>query len=137
MRLVLVDSSAFLSLEDRDERDHLASRDALEVELEAGALLITTNFIFDETYTLIMSRLGRERAIAWGDSFRRGSLVRLIRVDEDHEDRAWEILTDFPDKSFSYTDATSFAVAESLGVACALSLDRHFRQFGGFQVVPR
>lgn len=136
MRTVLVDSSAFLSLEDPDERSHDRSLATLEDLVRAGARLLTTNFVFGETYTLILTRLGRERAVAWGQSFREGRLVQLLRVGEDHETRAWEIVLTFEDKDLSYTDATSFAVCESLGIQEAFSLDRHFRQFGSLRVLP-
>lgn len=135
-RLVLVDSSAFLSLEDRDEPSHRRSTAAFEALVTAGARMLTTNFVFDETYTLLLTRLSRSRAIAWGQSLLSGALVQLIRVESEHERRAWEILLQFEDKSFSYTDATSFAVAEHLSVADAFALDRHFRQFGRFRIVP-
>lgn len=136
MRLVLIDSSAFLSLEDPSERAHPRVKAALKSLVDARAHLITTNFVFDESYTLILTRQGRRRAIEWGKSLLAGKLVRLLRVGEDHEARAWEILTSFEDKDFSYTDATSFAVAESLGIEEVLSLDRHFRQFGRLTVIP-
>ena len=136
MRAVLVDSSAFLSLEDPDERSHARSLATLEDLVRAGPRLLTTNFVFDETYTLILTRLGRGRAVAWGQSFREGRLVQLLRVGEDHEARAWEIVLSFEDEDFSYTDATSFAVCESLGIQEAFSLDRHFRRFGAIRVLP-
>lgn len=136
MRRVLVDSSAFLSLEDPDERSHKSIRRILGELVSSGARLLTTNFVFDETYTLILVRLGRRRSVAWGESFKEGRLVQLIRVDEAHETRAWELILAYRDKDFSYTDATSFAVAESLGIEEALSLDRHFRQYGGLRVLP-
>jgi predicted nucleic acid-binding protein len=136
VKLVFVDSSAFLSLEDPDERSHSESSSALRELVHRGLGLVTTNFVFDEAYTLILARLGRGRAVTWGESFRRGSFVKLLRVLEEHEERAWEIILAFEDKAFSYTDATSFAVAESLGIGEAFSLDRHFNQFGRFRVVP-
>ena len=34
------------------------------------------------------------------------------------------------DKTFSYTDATSFAVMGRLGLKTAFAFDPHFRQFG-------
>lgn len=74
--------------------------------------------------------------MAWGESFRQGQLVQLLRVGEDHEARAWEIILAFQDKDFSYTDATSFAVAETLGIEEAFSLDQHFRRYGSLRVVP-
>lgn len=136
MRTVLVDSSAFLSLEDPDERSHLRARRTLDELLGSGARLLTTNFVFDETYTLILARLGRARAVAWGESFRQGQLVQLLRVGEDHEARAWEIILAFQDEDVSYTDATSLAVAETLGIEEAFSLDQHFRRYGSLRVVP-
>ena len=136
MRSVLVDSSAFLSLEDADERSHEAATLAFRGLVSAGTHLLTTNFVFDESYTLILTRLGRRRAVAWGTSARQSKLIELMRVDEDHEEAAWELILSFEDKSFSFTDATSFAVAESLEIEEALSLDRHFRECGRLRVLP-
>ncbi|HUZ88061.1 MAG TPA: hypothetical protein VNF26_14035, partial [Candidatus Baltobacterales bacterium] len=64
------------------------------------------------------------------------ALVQLMRVTDEHEDLAWKIILAHEDKEYSYTDATSFAVASSLGIVEVLTLDRHFRQFGGFTVSP-
>jgi predicted nucleic acid-binding protein len=133
---VFVDSSAFLSLEDPDERSHDATARAFRELVSSGAHLLTTNFVFDESYTLILTRLGRSRAVTWGESARSSKLVELVRVDEDHEQAAWELILSFADKDFSYTDATSFAVAQSLEVDEALSLDRHFREYGRLRVLP-
>ncbi|MGI8426523.1 MAG: type II toxin-antitoxin system VapC family toxin [Actinomycetota bacterium] len=133
---MLVDSSAFLSLEDPAEKSHARSLRTFESLIGDESRFLTTNFVFDETYTLILTRLGRERAINWGDGFLSGKLVQLVRVQEDHEQEAWKILKEFSDKDFSYTDATSFAVAESLGIGTAFALDRHFHQFGRLVIVP-
>ncbi len=136
MRLAFVDSSAFLSLEDPDEQAHAEVRAAFERLVEDGVGLLTTNFVFDESYTLLLSRLGRERAIDWGESLRAGRLVPTVRVSEHHEGQAWEILRAYEDKAFSYTDATSFAVCDDLEIGVALSLDRHFRQYETLEVLP-
>jgi predicted nucleic acid-binding protein len=136
LRYVFVDSSAFLALEDPAEQSHPDVRAALQQLVRSRARLVSSNFVFDESYTLILSRLGRNRAVTWGESFMRGKLVELLRVGEDHERRAWEIILAFEDKEFSYTDATSFAVSESMGIREALSLDRHFREYGQLQVIP-
>lgn len=136
MRGVFVDSSAFLSLEDPDERSYEATSRAFRELVSSGAHLLTTNFVFDESYALILTRLGRHRAVAWGESARASKLVELVRIDEDHEQAAWELILAFEDKDFSYTDATSFAVAQSLEIEEALSLDRHFREYGRLRVLP-
>lgn len=136
MRHVLVDSSVFLSLEDPAEEAHTDVRDTLQDLVQSRTRLVSTNFVFDESYTLILTRLGRHRAVAWGDRFLEGKLIELLRVGEDHERRAWEIIRSFDDKDFSYTDATSFAVTESLGIEEAFSLDHHFRAYGRLRILP-
>lgn len=134
-RACLVDSSAFLCLEDPNERRHAETQSAFDELIANRAHMLTTNFVFDETYTLLLVRLGRARAVEWGERVR-ASQLRVIRVTEDQENRAWEIILEFADKDFLYTDATSFAVTEDLGVGEALAVDRHFHQFGGLQVLP-
>jgi predicted nucleic acid-binding protein len=136
MKSAIIDSSVFLSLEDPDERRHLDSLRVLDEALATGVVLATTNFVFDEAYTLILTRLGRTRAIAWGDALRASQAIQIIRVTASHEERTWEILSTFEDKPFSYTDATTFAVTEAHGIDGALSLDRHFAQWGQLDVLP-
>jgi predicted nucleic acid-binding protein len=41
-----------------------------------------------------------------------------------------EFIFTYTDKSFSYTDATTFAVMERLGINEALAFDQHFPQYG-------
>jgi uncharacterized protein len=137
MRTVLVDSSAFLALDDPAERSHHQTVAKFQELIREGARLLTTNFVFDEAYTLLLVRLGRQRAVAWGASLRASGLIGIERVDDNHEARAWEIILAFSGKDFSYTDATSFAVAESQGISEALSLDHHFQQFGALRVWPQ
>lgn len=136
MKAAIIDSSVFLSLEDPAERHHAASRDALADALDSGVALATTNFIFGEAYTLILSRLGGDRAISWGEALRSSRTIQIIRVSQADEERTWEILVSYMDKPFSYTDASSFAVAEAHGIDGALSLDRHFVQWGQLDVRP-
>ena len=136
MKLALVDSSAFLALEDRSAREHHRTLASMQDLVRRGFGLLTTNFLFDEAYTLILSRLGRARAVSWGVKLKQSTLVQLTRVTEEHEDVAWKIVLAHEDKDYSYTDATSFAVALNLGIVDVLALDRHFVQFGGFTVRP-
>ena len=46
------------------------------------------------------------------------------------EERAREIINTYEDKAFSYTDATTFAVIERLGIKSTFTFDEHFAQFG-------
>lgn len=136
MKSVLIDSSVFYSLENPDEPDHERALSEFRRLITTGTRLFTTNFVFDETYTLLLVRLGRATAVEWGRGLLASDVVQMLRVDPDHEARAWEIILQFADKDFSYTDATTFALAESLEIDEALSLDRHFHRYGALKVIP-
>lgn len=135
MRSVFVDTSAFVSLLNADETEHEKARAAIQRLIADRVSLFTSNYVFSETYTAVLVRLGRAAAIEWGQSFRKSSLIDLVRIEEDIEEEAWEILESHDDKEWSYVDATSFALLEREGSAEAFAFDDHFAQ-RGLQVLP-
>jgi predicted nucleic acid-binding protein len=130
MRSVFVDTSAFVALRNASEAEHGIARAALERLMREGVALYTSNYVFAETYTALLVRVGRAEAIEWGRRFRLGGVVEAVRVDRDVEDQAWEILERHEDKEWSYVDATSFALIDQLGEREALAFDAHFEQRG-------
>ena len=50
--------------------------------------------------------------------------------------RAWDLFAEYSDRTFSFTDCTSFALMKSMGLEEAFTFDR--RDFGaaGFSVIP-
>ncbi len=136
MRSVFVDTSAFVALRNRSEAEHERARATLAELISDGAALFTSNYVFAETYTALMVRVGRNEAIEWGRRFRAGGAIDLVHIDRVTEDRAWEILKRYHDKHWSYVDATSFALLERGGESDAFAFDAHFSQ-RGLQVVPK
>ncbi len=130
MRKVFVDTGAFVALRNRSEREHVSARAALSELMRDGATLVTTNYVFAETYTALLVRVSRNEAVEWGRRFRAGETIEAIRVDEETERQAWQILESHEDKSWSYVDATSFAVMEREGIDTAFAFDHHFAQRG-------
>jgi predicted nucleic acid-binding protein len=132
---VFVDTGAFVALRNRAEREHEAAREALSVLVRDRASLFTSNYVFAETYTALLVRVGRAEAIEWGNRFRAGSAIELVRIDEILEEDAWSILESHDDKSWSYVDATSFALIERERATSAFAFDQHFAQ-RGLSLVP-
>jgi predicted nucleic acid-binding protein len=123
----LVDTGAWYALADRKDPDHASVGECLR---ERSGRLVTTNFIFDESVTLIRFRLGSTPARTFGEQLLRGGAARLVGITRRDEARAWEIFTRYRDKSFSYTDCTSFAIMQRLGIGTAIAIDEDFRSFG-------
>lgn len=136
MRSVFVDTSAFVALRNAAEAEHSRAREALSGLLSEGVSLFTSNYVFAETYTALLVRVGRAEAIEWGRRFRASGAIELVRLEQDVEGEAWEILERHGDKRWSYVDATSFALLEREGSDEAFAFDAHFGQ-RGLRVVPQ
>jgi predicted nucleic acid-binding protein len=135
MKSVFVDTSAFVALRNSSEAEHERARAALTDLVAEGVALFTSNYVFAETYTALMVRVGRGEAIEWGRRFRAGGAIDLVHLDRPTEECAWEILERHEDKRWSYVDATSFALIERDGAGEAFAFDVHFSQ-RGLRVVP-
>jgi len=132
---VFVDTGAFVALRNRAEREHELARETLKRLVEERAHLFTSNYVFAETYTALLVRLGRAEAIEWGKRFRASDAIEIVRADEEIEEHAWAILDSHEDKQWSYVDATSFALVERERLTAAFAFDRHFVQ-RGLNVLP-
>lgn len=130
MARVLVDTSAVFALLDRGDANHVAARGTLEQLKRRRADPLLTNFIVAESHALASSRLGADVARRW----LLGNVWSVERVTENDESKAFTIVGSYADKTFSYTDATSFAVMERLGLRMAFAFDPHFLEYG-FQLI--
>lgn len=130
-RAVLWDSSSILALLDADDAHHAAAvLTAGRIAAERRPTLIT-NYVWAETYALLLAKLGRAAARKW---LLEGALP-MTRAEPREEDLGREILAQYDDKDWSLCDAISFAVMETRGIRAAFSYDHHFRQFGRFEVL--
>ena len=130
MAQVFVDTGALYALLDGDDANHRDARRTLHALKKRRLEPVLTNFVVAETHALLVARLDAETARRW----LLGNVWRVERAQEDDESRARAIIARYTDKTFTYTDATSFAVMERLGLKTAFAFDAHFRQYG-FQVI--
>jgi predicted nucleic acid-binding protein len=131
-RRIFVDTSAWFALANRRDPDHRTARGALE---SFRGRLVTSNFVFDETVTLCLYRLGRNAALRVGDELRSGNVADIARATGDDEVAAWGLFRERSDKQYSFTDCISFVMMKRLGIEQAAAIDEDFRR-EGFLVVP-
>lgn len=130
MAFALVDTSAVYALVDPTDQYHSVAKTKLAALTKFRAEPLLTNFIVAECHALMIHRLGHDIARRW----LLGNVWRIEPVSASDEATAREIIGGHADKEYSYTDATSFAVMERLGIRRAFAFDRHFQQYG-FEVV--
>ncbi len=133
--MIFVDTSAWLALYDRRDQNHQTAREVAEYLRKERIPLVTTDYVFDETVTIVRMRVGHGEAVILGESLLKSSVVDLVEVDRNLRRRAWEIFVRYDDHRFSYTDCTSFAVMRQMGIDRVFGYDRDFEVLG-FSLVP-
>lgn len=127
-----MDTSAFYALADKKDPAHPRALSFLE---ENQVPLLTTNYIFAESLSLLTKRLGKTIATEFGKGLKASDLVRIFHLTPEYEEAAWREFLKFQDKDFDFIDSTCFAVMERQDIAEVFSFDRHFAQ-RGFRLLP-
>ncbi len=130
MEIIMVDTSAVYALLDRSDEMHDRAKNSLLIINQNKNRVLLTNFIVAECHALISSRLNHEIARNWLKNL----CWPVERVLEEDEKNAVQILMSYRDKSYTYTDAATFAVMDRLGLTTAFAFDNHFKQYGFIQV---
>lgn len=127
-----VDTGAWFAYVNAGDPDHQRVRRILD---QPPGPLVTSTYVFDETVTLTLARLGHQRAVAVGRTLLDQRLVELLHVAPPDERGAWALFERRPDKGYSFTDCTSFVLMRRESITAAVALDEHFSQ-EGFAVIP-
>jgi predicted nucleic acid-binding protein len=133
---VLADSSAWLAVYDRRDPNNEAVVRLLSEWARLRATIFVTDYIFDESLTLILSRIGHTQAANFGRWLLGSQLIHMVRLDLPQWQAAWQLFQQYDDKDFSFTDCTSFVVMRDLHLVDAFTFDRHFEQMG-FRMWPK
>ena len=135
MKPLFVDTAGWMACADSADPAHEAACRARDEALAAGRVLVSTDYVADETLTLVRMRLGLKAAEAWWGQVEGSSRLRWEGIDPTRAEKSRGAFFRQRDKGFSFTDCTSMIVMQELRLRQALTTDHHFRQMG-FQVVP-
>ena len=131
---VSIDTSAWVALENKKDTHYenaITFKDEITIKRYR---LYTSNFVLDETYTLLLANVGYEKTVEFSKRIRvlrNKGILHVVTVAEDIEDAAWLIFERYnKDKFWSFTDCTSKAIMEILGIEEGFSFDKNFEQMG-------
>jgi predicted nucleic acid-binding protein len=134
--MIFVDTSAWLALADPSDARHAEARE-FEQRLRRGAhgKLVTSDFVLDETITIVRDRAGLTRARELSRTILDSPNVHVLWVAEAQFREALELLFSHEDKHWSLTDCTSFVLMRGMELETAFTFDTAFRQ-AGFAPLP-
>ncbi len=130
---LFVDTAGWMACADRNDPAHARCVAGRDEKLRAGFLLVTTDYVLDETLTLLRLRLGLGAAREWWARVSQSPRVIITEIDAELRRDALDWFFRYEDKDFSFTDCTSFALMRREKIREALTTDRHFVQ-AGFEV---
>jgi predicted nucleic acid-binding protein len=135
--MIFVDTSAFLAIENRLDAHHSRALSLRDSWLKKGQTLVTSDYVLDESYTIIRLRAGHPVAIQFGEAIRHSQILRIIYVTPEIIEEAWRLFKAYGDHDFSFTDCTSFSLMDRLSIPAAFTFNSHFKEYGRFRVNPK
>jgi len=130
MKRIFADANGWIALNSKRDQLHSTAVKINKELLQSGYRYVTTNFVLDETYTGLLTKVGHFAAVDFGEKIRAARTVQLIHITEAIEEEAWNLFKRYSDKDFSFTDCTSFVVMRQLNLQEVFTNDHHFEQMG-------
>ena len=130
---VFVDTGGWIAVATEDDNYYQAATNYFEAPLQAGTRFLTSDYVLDETLTRLRYDLGHGAALRFWEQIeaaKKMDILEIWRVDEAIWSAALDVFAQFRDQKFSFTDCTSFVLAQSCSVDEVFAFDAHFAIFG-------
>jgi uncharacterized protein len=127
---VFMDSAGFLALWDAGDAHHEAAARLQEQLAGKRRRFVTTEYVVDETVTLLLMRHSHQAASDFLDTVEMSEALRLEWIGPERFHAAAALFRRYADKEWSFTDCVSFAVMRELRIRDAFTTDHRFRQAG-------
>lgn len=131
--MIFVDTSGWFAVSIAEDVNHAAAARWVAQNAEP---LITSDYVVDETLTLLRTRDQGPTALALGRAFFNSTVAAVHHLTPGELHEAWRVFEKFSDKEWSFTDCTSKVLMEKLRIERAFAFDHHFQQFGNVRVTP-
>jgi uncharacterized protein len=127
---IFVDTSGFFSLLSPSDASHKKAVEILNKARQTNQLFITTDYVIDETATLLNARgIGHLAGILF-DTVTATRVCRMEWMDHDRFAKTQTYFEKHSDHKWSFTDCFSFLIMKEFKLRNALTKDNHFKEAG-------
>jgi len=130
--VIFLDTDAFLARYLRKDRFHEKALKGWKILQERGDRCFTSNFVLDETFTLLARKANSAFAVDRARSLLSSRALTVLRPTFEDEIEAVEVFSKYADQKVSFTDCISFVLMKRNRIQKAFSFDRHF-SLAGFE----
>jgi len=134
--MIYIDTGAFLArylLKDQYHGEAYAFWDTIRRKSET---CVTSNFVLDETFTLLGRRTGYGFAAQRAKNIYASESLNILRPSLEDELKALGFFEKYSDQRLSFTDCVSFVLMKSQNIKRVFTFDKHF-QIADFQMFPK
>jgi hypothetical protein len=125
-----VDTSGFYALLVKSDDQHARAVTILKAAEREKKRFTTTDYVLDETVTLLVARGHRKQVGPFLDVAQRSAACRIEWTDPERFSQTSAFLLKHLDHEWSFTDCLSFVVMKRLRLREALTKDHHFAAAG-------
>jgi predicted nucleic acid-binding protein len=130
--MIFVDTSFWAALGNARDARHDSAK---SLWASKPPVVLTSNHVLGETWTLLNRRSGH-RAAAAAAALRFSNVVGVEHITADLEEQAWEWLARHDEREYSFVDATSFALMRKKRIHDAYAFDGDFSAAGFVEQRP-
>ncbi|MCI4320250.1 MAG: PIN domain-containing protein [Thermoplasmata archaeon] len=131
-----MDTSAwFALLYEKAQQRPEATLTFAEIERGRYGTPVTTDYVLDETFTLLRLKAGMTPVVRLSTLLRASPSVRRVRVGEATFEDSLKLMLSRPDQRWSFTDCTSFVIMRETHIPRAFTWDHNFAE-AGFEILP-
>ena len=125
---VYVDTGAWVAYFDQSDRFHpFVTSYVQAILLQAVDRLVTSDYVLDETVSYLRYHVSHTTALTalrTLSALAEAQRMTMLEVNREMRTRAGQILEQFRDQTFSFTDCTSFALCEAHHIQHAVTVDK-------------
>lgn len=132
--MIFIDTGAFIAKYFANDQFHKKATKLWKTLEKGRDKLITSNFILDETLTLLARKSYPEFASEKADILYGTNAIKILRPSHEVELCALKYFKKFADQQVSFTDCVSFQLMKDHNIKKAFTFDNHFK-LAGFQIL--
>jgi predicted nucleic acid-binding protein len=133
--VIYLDTGAFLARYLARDQHHKKAVAAWSEIGRGGLRCFTSNFVLDETFTLLGRRAGYRFAAQRARLLYSSRVLTILRPGREDELEAIEDFEKFADQKVSFTDCISWTLMRRNKLRRTFSFDEHYRM-AGFELWP-
>ncbi len=134
--MIYIDTGAFIARHLKRDQYHDSAIKCWNILQTHNERYFTSNFVLDETFTLLGRRAGYKFAAQRARNIFLSDTITILRPVREDELLAIDLFEKYSNLEVSYTDCISFVLMSRNRIDRVFSFDRHF-ELAGFKIITQ